>query len=280
FQSFFGDKGVASGEGIVEYEENGQLKTNLPAWERVEVDETLADELIGGYITGYDAVATWENYTLSVEANLYDPQTGAGLIYYSLENPAGITGWETFENGELRFNGETVFMYMETFGGKTYLDSEKSTDTKLFICGYYVNGSGGALGSVDVLLGDYIPWKEGENMPKERQRLSIPVAPADLPGAAFSNGGADAARLSPIGIRIDSAALGLKHADEIDYLAIEYDDGSLYVILDGGGFVDNSTYGLISMDGSSVTWTFNRLADISRVTKIIINDTVALTRAD
>ncbi|MDR3209645.1 MAG: hypothetical protein LBT36_03350 [Oscillospiraceae bacterium] len=286
FQSFFGNEGVTSGEGVVEYAENGQLKTNLPAWERVEVDETLADELIGGYINGYTETAAWENYTLSVEASLYDPATGTGLVYYSVENPDGFPGqWRFYGNGIVGFDYDhTDFDYYEMVWTDVnspesqYLDSARSSDTKWYFCSYYIITGEQGFGNsdeIEVSLHRYDPAAKAGNLVSTTVlSIKIPVPPADLPGALFSYNGAEAVTLSPIGIRVSSAALGLEDPDKIDYLALEYDDGSLYVVLDGDGFVDNSTYGLIPMSFDRITWTFNRLVDTNRVVRVLVNDMV------
>ena len=69
-EAFFGGK--VSSEGVIEYDTEGKLITNVPAWERVPVDETLAEELIAPYISGETASVSYKGYTLTAIANLYD----------------------------------------------------------------------------------------------------------------------------------------------------------------------------------------------------------------
>jgi hypothetical protein len=272
FQAFFGNDSISSSDsdGVVEYDDYGKLKNNLPAWERVEVDESLADSLIGDNISAATGSVSWEGYTLSVEANLYDPLTGCGLAYYTLENPDGITGYEVFENGEIWFKAETIFT-RTNLPSFLYLDSAMSSDTKLYICEYYINTGDKTLNEIQVELGEYLTDKEGAGTVQES--VTIPVASADIPGitAAYSNNNA-AIKVSPIGIRVDCAAFGLaSDGYDLNYLALEYADGSRYVVLDKDGFLDNTCYAIASMEDSVITYSFNRIVHTNSIVKVIIN---------
>ena len=99
-RAFFG-KNVDSSEGIVEYDEAGRLITNVPAWERLPLDESVAQELVAPYLFAAGEQAVYGGYTLTVEAGLYDPVVGAGLLYCRVEHPDGVSGYEVFPDGEL-----------------------------------------------------------------------------------------------------------------------------------------------------------------------------------
>ncbi|MDR1330175.1 MAG: hypothetical protein LBK23_11305 [Oscillospiraceae bacterium] len=273
---FFGGD---SGDGVVEYDDDGKLIVKLPAWERVPVDESLADRLIGGYITAVDQSISRNGYTLTAEANLYDPSTGCGLIYYTLKNPNGISGYQTFQDGEVWFDSTTVFAEVRGVRssapvfGKQYIDEGKSGDTRLYICEFYISVSNKPLSDILLVFGEYVPDKNGYIYGKEEEKIKIPLAAHNLSGAVFYTPGGDGAiKASPIGINIDAIALGLEHADEIKYVALEYADGSRYVVSDDAGFVNNSSYSLQPDGGGSRTYTFNRLVDIDNVVKVVVNE--------
>lgn len=132
--AFFGENIESKSDGVIEYNENGELAVALPGWERVPVDTTLADELISQYISSKTSFISWDGYTLSVEANLYDSHTQSGLLYYSIENPAGITGYLVrgqntilFQEGSISF---CPCLSGDGWSGEDYLDATRSTDTK------------------------------------------------------------------------------------------------------------------------------------------------------
>jgi hypothetical protein len=272
---FFGGD---SGDGVVKYDDNGKPVVKLPAWERVPVDGSLADRLIGGYITAVDQSISRNGYTLTAEANLYDPSTGCGLIYYTLENPNGISGYQTFQDGEIWFDSTTVFAEVRgtqargPVFGKQYIDEGKSGGTRLYICEFYISAADKPLSGVVLVFGEYILDKNGYIYGKEREKINIPLAADNLSSAVFyASGGDEAIKASPIGMNINAIALGLEHADKIKYVALEYADGSRYTISDDAGFTDNSSYALQTDGGERRTYTFNRIVDIDSVVKVIVN---------
>lgn len=277
--AFFGENGTVESDGIVEYDEQGKLALNLPGWERVPVDEALADELISPYISGETASVTWEGYTLAVEANLYDPITGAGLLYYTVENPNGVSGYGVSENGEFGWLSENgnIYTLIET-AEKSYIDEAMSTETKLYICTYYVEYQNTEIQiSVGVQEQDSIPLYEGGPMGisnKKYENVTINLATArDIPSLSLADGKVE---ISPIGIRTYDEELGFDTASYIHYIALRYKDGSKYVLIDNDGFIDNSMYAL----GTGLTeryftvQLFNRIVDINSLSQIILDDKV------
>ena len=268
FRSFFGTELGARSEGVVEYDDDGRLVTNLPAWERVEVDETLAETLLTPYLTTTGKTVSYEGYTLALEANLYDPATGCGLASYTLENPDGVTGYELLAGGELWFNNQTVFVHTDQVG-HLFLDSARSSDTKLYILEYYISAE--PLNKLNLELGAFLPDDYTGRVYGETQAtLPVPLVEADLPLAQADQAGSlPAVTLSPIGLTL-ALDQPLTDALDLEYLALEYADGSRYVILDTAQFLDNSSYALYASDFSS-TYSFNRLVDPQQVAKVIVN---------
>ena len=268
FRSFFGTELGTGSEGIVEYDGDGRLVTNLPAWERVEVDETLAETLLTPYLTTTSETVSYGGYTLALEANLYDPATGCGLASYTLENPAGVTGYELLAGGELWFNNQTVFVRTDQ-AGHLFLDSARSSDTKLYILEYYIAAQ--PLNKLNLELGVFLPdGYTGRVYGETQATLPIPLVEAGLPLAqADQSGSLPAVTLSPIGLTL-SLDQPLAGALDLDYLALEYASGSRYVILDTTQFLDNTSYALYASEFSS-TYSFNRLVDPQQVVKVIVN---------
>ena len=282
-RAFFGENGTVKSDGIVEYDEFGKLDVNLPGWERVPVDETLADELIAPYISGETASASWEGYTLTVEANLYDPITGAGLLYYTVENPDGISGYEVFYNGEFDWVTEAgnIYTYIK-MAEKSYIDEAKSTETKLYICSYYVEYE-------DTEMQIYVGVQEQDSVPiyeggptglirKDHENVTIKHANGgEIPSLSLADG---KVVVSPIGIRTYDEELGFDIVSDIHYIALRYEDGSEYVLIDDDSFVENRMYAL----GTGLTERyftvrlFNRIVDINSLSEIVLDDVVIKVR--
>lgn len=239
------------------YDEQGRLITNLPAWERVPVDETLAEKLIAPYIFEVNETAVWEDYTLCVEAVLYDAGTGAGLIYYTVENPNGVDGYEVFEDGALWWPAQSPVFTRLQGPECCYIDTAMTTQTKLYLCSYFITGD--TADSVNIGIG---PGAD---------RIQVNDITLDLPTSSLADltlaGGA--VTVSPISIQLDRETLGLPTDNDPDRIVLRYADGSEYVVEDEDSFVSNHTYAL--SDGTLITYTFNRIVDTHSVTAVEIN---------
>lgn len=258
-QSLWGTN-VDSHDGIVEYDEDGNLVTNIPAWERIPVDESLAEELIAPYIFAVGKTVECGEYTLEVEAALFDAATGAGMLYYTVENSNGVSGYEVFPDGELFWPVEApVFTIMSA--GRSYIDTAMSSDTKLYICTYYIAGSEAE--SIDVGIG----LGPGEDRSKTNN-ITVEL-PGDIGMLSVELEGG-AVKLSPVGIQIDSTALGFSFADDLRRIVLHYADGTEYVVRDEESFVSNYTYAL--SDQEVVTYTFNRIVDTNSIVSIEIKN--------
>lgn len=256
--ALFGEN-VSSGNGIVEYDEDGRLMTNLPAWERVPVDETLAQELIAPYIFAVGESAVCGDYTLNVEALLYDAATRAGMLYYTVENSNGVSGYEVSPNGELWWPAEAPVFTRVQSSSRAYLDTAMSSETKLYICTYFVADPSEK--TICVGIGP------GEDRSKVNDiSLELPgdvgIAGVELAGGAI--------RLSPVSIQMDLASLGVD-GDSIDSVTLYYADGSKYVVENEADFVSNYTYAVIDQEGSTLTYTFNRIVDTNSIASAEIN---------
>ena len=271
-RAFFGEKYENHSDGRVEYDEDGNLSVNLPGWERVPVDETLADELIAKYISAETSTISWDGYTLAVEANLYDSQTESGLLYYTIENSDGITGYEVRDKNRILFRQETISFYPglgDSWTGDAYIDETRSTDTKIYICEYYTGfkGFSKTLDDLAIQVWSYIDGK-----PIGIAKLNY-TNESNIAGLILADGNV---LVSPIGIRIYDAALGFESGNDIHRVVLRYNNGTEYILLDDEAFIDNSAYGLIDgvSDPSRTTYLFNRLVDINSLTEVVLDGMV------
>lgn len=260
-KAFFGSNGIESSDGVVEYDEDGRLVTNIPAWDRVPVDETLAEELIEPYISAENGSVNYAGYTLTAKANLYDAGTGSGLMYFTLENPKGISGYVVSPNGQVWWNPETINVFARTnYAGMIYRDNEMSTDTKLYLCEYYIVADRENTDESFLELGDYT---DGDI----KERIEIQSAmDNEMAGIELGNG---AIKMSPIGIKLDKTALGLKPSDDIGAIVFQYVDGREYVLFDKDGFVSNDAYAL-NYD-NNCTYMYNRIVGIDSLLSVTVD---------
>lgn len=259
-QAFFGEN-VDSSEGIVEYNEYGKLITNIPAWERLPLDESVAQELVAPYLFAVGEQAVYGDYTLTVEAGLYDPAVGAGLLYYKVENPDGVTGYEVFPDGELWWPEDAPVFAMTNAASRDYLDTASTTDTELWLCTYFVTDFITNASNLQVSIGD------GQN---RLDMASVAVALPESSGPASVELAEGAIALSPIGIRIDGSALGLPVDPGPRQIVLHYADGTDYVLKDKDAFVSNSTYGFADMEQEAFIYTFNRIVDTTALASVTI----------
>ena len=260
--ALFGEN-VGSSDGIVEYNEYGKLTTYLPAWERVPVDETLAQELIAPYIFAVEESTVCGDYTLNVEALLFDAATRAGMLYYTVENSSGVSGYEVSPDGELRWPEEApVFIWLHS-ASRDYLDTAMSSETKLYICAYFIADPTEENICVSIGLSEE---QTGEQIKTNDISLELPgdvgIAGVELAGGAI--------RLSPVSIQMDLASLGVD-SDSIDSITLYYTDGSEYVVENEADFVSNHTYAVIAQEGVVITFTFNRIVDTDSIASVEIN---------
>jgi len=134
--SIFGDKtGFDHNKGSVSPDPHGSPDAIIvdPAFDRVAADEVLVEEAAQQVETVGQSIS-WNGYTLTIDANLYDAATKCGLLTYTLENPNGL-GYETQSNGRIwRPDGELLETNQY---GWSYMIQEKSTPTKLAATFYY-----------------------------------------------------------------------------------------------------------------------------------------------
>lgn len=269
-RTFFGDGNQESSDGQIVHETYYDLEYDLvqPTIERVPLDEEVAENDVAPYISGVGESVSYEDYTLTVEAHLYDSATNCGIIYFSLENPNGVGGYS------LQYDGEVWWPAIEPVvirncHGKNFLIEDETTDTKLSIAHYY-SGIYGEEPYIEVALSAaetalYLPLEDGGGM------KVITLASGDI-------------HLSAIGIRINAENMEFlcktdtdgtylpPRTDNIDKVVIRFADRTEYLLHSDieGQYVSNYSY-CINMETDERTYSFNRIVDVDTVEAVIIN---------
>lgn len=258
-EAFFGENGeYASGGNIVEYDEWGKLAINLPAWSREPVDMEAAERLVAPYLyTLEENTVTKGGFTYTIHAILYDSNTKTYMVRWSVENPDGLGDYGIGRNGEF-YTKEGSDMYA-VCGGRDYLDTANSTDTKLYLSSFGVD----CFDELWCEFGRWYDWDKGKMEAwTDTQRMTIPRSDRGGMQALRFDGGS--ITLSPVALRVDGV-----HVDSLKECTICFRDGSEYIVFSDEAFTQNTTYGLGDTD--YVAYTFNRIVDVENVSAIIIN---------
>ena len=121
----------------IDGEERLQLSELRLGWERLSTDEALLEELVYPYVADVDGSVEFGDYTLTMEACIYDDDTRGCILYYTVENPNGISWERSPQLGEICLESFT-YRVGTSFGGAVFVDEERSTDTKLHICEHFI----------------------------------------------------------------------------------------------------------------------------------------------
>lgn len=258
---------------------------HYPRREVVSTDPAQAQALVGEYLpeTGYQ----WqlEDYTFTVEGYLLDEQTGTAKFYYTIEHPGGfgegavdwqhgLLNWDKFKPSVSFKTRSEVSDGWNTFGGRTYVDTARSTEEKLYIVDSGANfedwkaADGFTItfriqGDVHTINGNTI-----KDDPELEAELELPGLKS-LPAVTLTDPATGkSVVLSAIGLMLDCEDM-----DEVDFIAVEFAGGTQYVVEDAAKDLDNSDYGLGSGSRPEMTlrMVFNRLVDTSQVTAVTVD---------
>ncbi len=284
-KSFFGsDEYHVDNGSVVTVNEYGQRYDLVePTTERVPLDTKVVEEDVAPYVSAVGQSISYKDYTLTVDAHLHDASTGCGVLYYRLEPPNGVSGYELQSNGEIWWpDGEKVDI---SAFGRAYI-MEETTDTSLAVAYYYdaVYGSEIRLTFYQWILGKpgEVPAGEIEDFESECQVMMIPL----YEGMASINLADGDIVLSPIAMTVnvqemDFLSLVLPsgeavppRVDQIDHLAIRYEDGTEFVVQheEDGNEIANYASAGVNPASQEIRYVFNRIVDIKKVTTVIIND--------
>lgn len=265
---FFGAEEYALEEGGTYTYQNAygeDVEVTLPGEEKVPLDGELAGEDVAPYVSDVGKSISCQGDVLTVEAHLYDSATNCGIIYYTLENPDGVRGYRLQSDGEVWWPG-VERVVMRGCHGKNYIIEEETTETCLSVAHYYCD-----------VYEEYIEACFGAH----DKGLMLPLTDGGgMEAITLANG---QIAVSPIAMRVTMTDMEFLHhrddgsytpdwENQIDYVAIRYQDGTEYVLQSEEPYLDNTMYVLITNDSSVVSYDFNRLIDIDQVESVIIND--------
>ena len=132
--SIFGNEtGYDHSDGRVETFPDGIGTIVEPTFERVPADTEVVEE-VAPLVDAVGRSISWNGYTLTIDANLYDSVTKCGLVTYILENPKGLD-YSLQSDGEVWFPGGEIISFGQY--GRSYIIQDQSTDTKLTATYYY-----------------------------------------------------------------------------------------------------------------------------------------------
>lgn len=275
--------GVPSWEHTEIYDELGHLRY-WPTLEREPVDMEQAQALLGDYLpeSGYQ----WqiEDYTFTMEGYVLDETTGAARFYYSVEHPGGFgEGAVDWVRGVLNYNVYRIGVTFETqsehehpwFSRRAYVDVERSTGEKL--CIMEAAASNGGWKAEDGLFVNFTVYGETD---RDDDVLS---AKLELPGvkslpavtAVHPETGELAAAVSAIAVQVDARYAYHEYPtgavnEGVDYIALEYADGTIYEVLGSSDGVAHTDYGLYNLN-HYLTECPTRLVDPSQVAAVIVD---------
>ena len=221
---------------------------------------------------------------------MLDELTGTAKFIYTLEHPGGFgEGAVDWEHGLLARDKFKPSVSFETnsavdaawtgFGGRTYVDTARSTEEKLCIVSSVAN---------------FEPWKAADGItvtfrvqgdvheeslpdggtnvirddPALEAELELPGLKS-LPAVTLTDPATGkAVMLSAIGLKLDCEDI-----DQVDFIAVEFADGTQYVVEDAAKDLDNSDYGLGSGSQPEMTLrkVFDRLVDVDQVTAVTVD---------
>lgn len=254
---FFGENGAyASSEAIVKYDEWGKLAINMPAWSRETVDIEIAERLVAPYLfTLEENTVTKDGFTYTIHAILYDSHTKTYLVRWSVENPDGLGDFGLGVNGEFSIKeGSEIYAVC---GGRAYVDTVNSTDTKLYVSSFGVDWQD----ELYCEFGRWYDWDKGKmNAWMDTEKIILPRE--DFGGMQSVTVGN--VTISPVAVHIEDV-----HVDSLQELVILYKDGGEYTVFSDEAFVNNTTYGLGG--DKDATYTFNRIVDVENISGIIVN---------
>lgn len=299
----FGKGGRQSQEAVEKTVDNGKgsdTTVTVPSKEYVNVDGELAETLVEPYMQDLNLVRQIGDYTLTVLNNVTDGN--AGCISYTLECKDGVRAIEgTEELNEAKgayFTDERDFyFYLEdgnhnAIAEKTVIDLEKSTETCYYLYSSYVctNPADSLilhLEQYDQMLSE-LP-EDAEEEIKTVMEEDIPIQTTQMPLTEVSNpeNGERQFAYSSIALSLSlsngfgldayvNTAGGASFVDPyyVKYIALEYADGTTYVVEDQENAVDNTNYVCAGLgeDQDVMTLVFNRMVDWSKVKKLIVNE--------
>ena len=137
--AIFGDQtGFDHNPGSIQPDPNGPPTGIIvePTFDRVPADEAVVAEDVAPYVDPVGQSITFDGYTLTVDAFVYDSTTKCGFVTYLLENPNGVSGYNLQSNGKIIYDGQPDIVDVNVYG-YPFIIQEKTTPTCLAATYYF-----------------------------------------------------------------------------------------------------------------------------------------------
>lgn len=279
-----GKENVEPHEEVVEDAEKGISYTiTYPKREYTNEGLAKAEELMGDGVSFNPVIKEIGDTRLTVLGAAYDGN--AAVVDFTLEREGGVKGvlyGQLYnESKGAWFTEDAPFrLIFKDCSEAIFVDLEKSTEEMLTCYAYLVTDLPGQPAGISM----EIYQKQDEELCTDT--VLIPVS-GQAEVKQYVNGDGGMLGLSPMSMDIDcKVGLGLDEEQAYDpwylyYAAVNYKDGSVYVVQEHGveGLhscevdIDNTSYACGMEDGHMV-FVFNRLVDIGEVEAVVVNETV------
>ena len=282
-----GKENIESHEEVL-YDEEKETSCIVTYPQREYTDEGLdkAEELLGGGVSYQPIVKEIGDTRLTVSGAAYDGD--AAVVEFTLEREGGVKGvlyGQLYnESKGAWFAEDAPFrLVFRDCSENIFVDLDKSTEDLLYCYAYLVTDLPDQAAELQV----EIYRKQEESGDKvQTDSLFIPIL-GEAKKEEYVNADGGRVRLSPMSMDVDcNIGLGLSKEEAYDpwhiyYVAINYKDGSIYVVHEHGveGLhsceveIDNTSYACGTED-SHMVFVFNRLVDTGNVESVVINETV------
>lgn len=284
FGTVFGSKGQENVEAHEVTEPATGSTYEVPAMEWVDVDETLAEELVGDHVATVGTSVSVGNWTLIVDDYTIDDH-GIGAIVYTLANPNGLgdairdAGYgEYYVDGnnpdglrEIGLDGDSE---MHMFVTRNIVDKTLTTDTELHAVMYFAPFFDYQPGecihmSLHRVLGEP-NYDTGEDAEWEEQVITF-TPESFIPSVELMSEEGYTAHISPMGIFFDTYFEGVDPDAYLRELSVQFGDGIEYVLKSDDPYVDNQIVSCGSDRDDVEASVFNRLVDADSVVSVTRN---------
>ena len=288
FDTVFGSKGQENVEAHEVTEPQKGSTYEVPAMEWVEVDETLAEKLVGDHIATIGTSVSVGDWTLTVDDYTIDDH-GIGAIVYTLSNPNGLgdaimdSGYGEYSvNGnnpdglrEIGLDGDDP---MHMFDTRNIVDKTLTTDTELHAVMYFAPffrfeaGESIHMTLMRVVGEPPTPEEDAMGVDAEWEEQVITFTPDSfIPSVELKSEEGYTAHISPMGIFFDTCFEGADPNAFLRELSVGFDDGTEYVLKSDEPYVDNQTVSCGSDRSDVEASVFNRLVDADSVVSVTRN---------
>lgn len=298
-----GHKNIESHDETFLEEGEDPVTVTYPKREYVDVDPDKAEVLIGDEVSAQPIVKDIGDTKLTITSVVSDGDVA--VVEFTLHRDGGVNAlnYSQLYNEEKGawFSEESTFVFLfENCSENIFVDLERSTKDTLYCYDYMAKDVFGEKTS-DLTLkllqypctGQELHSADDKAYEQymaqtKTERITIPIE-KEVEKLRYTNSDGGLLTLSSLGMKVDlSKGLGLSQEEaynphNIYYLAVNYKDGTNYVVLDSArdGIhdcpeeIDNTSYlcGDLSLH---TTFVFNRLVDSAEVESVTVNETVYL----